>query len=279
DDGPTRTCSSFCQLSQGSGQFHHGCGSAARVDAAEDPGIAVIAKHDPFIGQLRAANATLDHIVGLSGVVHLDLDVNAHSLAAEVVLDRKSALPVIWSDWAVHMGEQRFGVVPGKWQRHDLWDRHCLLDRNSFGARHRGPSRSERIAGHHEIVCDGAALDVILRTPGAFGDDLTFLVSVFGWIAVDENSGCAFAFGGERFESAVTVGIRVADEDNFTFDVDTLLAEKFVIFGIAAVSVDEWRGYFARSGHTAPRQTDALVLHVRVSGDGQLAEAGAVMHG
>src|SRR5207253_654673 len=50
-----RTGSRFRQLSQGAREFHHCCRAAAGVDAAEDPGIAMIAEHDPFIGQLRAA--------------------------------------------------------------------------------------------------------------------------------------------------------------------------------------------------------------------------------
>ena len=108
---------------------------------------------------------------------------------------------------------------------------------------------------------------------------MTFLVSVFRGIAVDENRGRAFALGGERFEAAIAVGIRVADENNFAFDVDALLAQKFVVFGIAAVGVDERRRHLAGRRHAAPRRTDALVFHVGIAGDGQFAESGAVMNG
>ena len=91
--------------------------------------------------------------------------------------------------------------------------------------------------------------------------------------------GRAFALGGERFESAIAVGIRVAHENDFTFDVDALLAEKFVVFGIAAVGVDERSGHFAGGGHAAPRRTDAFVLQVRIAGNGQFAQDGAVVNG
>src|SRR4029077_18883545 len=109
----------------------------------------------------------------------------------------------------------------------------------TLGAGNRSPSWSERISGHHKIIGDGAALDVILGAPRPFGDHLTFLEPVFGGIAVDEKGGRAFALGGERFESTIAVGIRVTHQDDFAFDVDALLAEKFVVFGIAAVGVDE----------------------------------------
>ena len=56
---------------------------------------------------------------------------------------------------------------------------NCLLDGNAFGAGNRGPSGSERIAGDHEVVGDGSALNVIFGAPGAVGIDFAFFVSVF----------------------------------------------------------------------------------------------------
>ena len=120
DNRAPRTRSLPRQLSECAGQFHHGCGAAAGVNAAEDPGVAVIAEHDPLVGQLRAANAALDHVVRLSRIIHLDLHMHAYALAAKVIFDRQSALPVRWSQWTVHIREQWFGVVPGERQRHDL---------------------------------------------------------------------------------------------------------------------------------------------------------------
>jgi hypothetical protein len=137
----------------------------------------MIAEDDPFIGQLRATNAAFDHVVGLRGVVHLDLHMDANALAAEVILDRQTALPVVGRNGAVHICEQRLCIVPGKRQRHDFRDRNCLLDGNALGAGNGGPSWSERIAGHHEVICDGAALNVILGTPWTFWNDLASFVN------------------------------------------------------------------------------------------------------
>ena len=113
-------CLAFASLAESAGEFHHRGGAAGGIDAAEDPGVAVIAHHDPFVGQLCAADAAFDDVVGLGAVVHLDLEMDFHALAAEVILNRQSALPVLRSERAVQIFEQRLGVVPGERQRHDL---------------------------------------------------------------------------------------------------------------------------------------------------------------
>ena len=115
-------------------------------------------------------------------------------------------------------------------------------------------------------------------TPGAIGNDFAFLESVFGGIAVNEKCGGAFALGGERFESAIAVRIGIADEDDFAFDVDALLAQQVVVFGIAAVRVDQRGGHFAGGGHAAPGGADVFVFGVGVAEDGQFAQEGAVVN-
>ena len=60
------------------------------IDAAEDPCVAVIAEDDPLVGELGAADATFDDIVGLRAVVHLDFEMDFHVLAAEVILESAS---------------------------------------------------------------------------------------------------------------------------------------------------------------------------------------------
>ena len=120
---------------------------------------------------------------------------------------------------------------------------------------------------------------MILGAPWAVGNDFAFLESIFRGIAVDKNGGRAFTFGGERFESAIAVGIGIADEDDFTFHVDALLAQKIVIFGIAAVGVDQRSGDFSGGRHAAPRRADAFVFQVRIAGDGHFPQHGAIVNG
>ncbi len=91
------------------------------VDAAEYPGIAVVAQHNPFAGQFCAADAAFDDVVRLGAIVHVDFQMNFHALAAEVILNRQSTLPVVGPEWAIQIFEQRLGVVPGEWERHNFW--------------------------------------------------------------------------------------------------------------------------------------------------------------
>ena len=142
--------------------------------------------------------------------------------------------------------------MPGERQSHDLRREIACSIGMRFRAGDRGPSGSVRIAGDHEVVSDRAALDVIFGAPRAVGIDLAFLVSVFLRIAVDEHRGRAFALRGERFESAIAVGIGVAHEDDLAFDADAVFAQQIVVLGIAAVGVDDGRGNFSGDGHADP---------------------------
>ena len=57
----------------------------------------MIAHHHPFVGQFCAADAAFDDIVGLRAVVHFDFEMDFYAFAAEVILDRQSALPVLFA--------------------------------------------------------------------------------------------------------------------------------------------------------------------------------------
>ena len=126
-DGAARAHTLFRELPQGAGHFHHGCGAAAGIDAAEGPGIAMVAEHDPFVGQLCAANAAFDDVIGLRGIIHLNFQMDAHAIAAEVIVDGQSTLPCWRRDRTIHIFEQRFGIVPGERQSHYFWQRRCLI--------------------------------------------------------------------------------------------------------------------------------------------------------
>src|SRR6266581_6529439 len=133
--------------------------------------------------------------------------MNLHTLAAEVILDRQAALPILRSQGAVEVFEQWFGIVPGKRQGHDLGRGDCFFNGNTFCAGERGPSGSERVAGNDEVVGDGAALNVIFGPPRAVGIDLAFLVSIFLRIAVNHDGGGAFTLSSESLESAIAVRV------------------------------------------------------------------------
>ena len=72
-------------------------------------------------------------------------------------------------------------------------------------------------------------------------------VAVFGGIGIDQERGGSQAFGGERFESAIAVGIGISHQHDFPAHIDAVLAQVVVVFRIAAVRVDDRRGNFSRS--------------------------------
>ncbi len=143
----------------------------------------------------------------------------------------------------------------------------CFFDRNALCSGNRRPSGSVGIAGNHEVVGDGAALNVIFGAPWSVGIDLAFFVAVFLRVAVDEHGGRAFALRGEGFESAIAVGIRVADEHDLAFDADAVLAEQVVVFGIAAVRVDDGSGDFSGDRHADPGAGYGGIFRVIVAGE------------
>src|ERR1019366_7249348 len=162
--GSLRTHSLFLQLAQRARHLHHRRRATGGIDAAEYPGVTMIAEHDPFLGQLRTANSAFDDVVRLDGIVHLDLEMDARLLTAEVVLEGQTALPVRRGDGAAEIFEQVRSVFVRKRKRHYLWSRHGLLQRNTLRSRNRRPARGERIARNQEVVSDRSPLDVALRT-------------------------------------------------------------------------------------------------------------------
>src|SRR6266849_8504312 len=138
-----------------------------------------------------------------------------------------------------------FRSMPRQRQGHDFGQRGCLGDWDTLGAWYRSPSRGERISRHHEVVSDRAVLDVVLRPPRSLGKDFSLLVSVFGWIAVDQYRRGAFLLGSERLEATIAIRIRIADQNDFAFHINAVLAQQFVIGWIAAVGVHHGRSDLA----------------------------------
>src|ERR1700722_4252391 len=148
-----------------------------------------------------------------------------------------------------------------------------------FRARNGSPPGRGGIAWDHEVVGDGATLDFILRAPWAVGINFAFLVSIFLRIAVDQHGGGAFALRGERFESTIAIGVGIAHQNYFSFDADAVLAQHFVVFGIAAVGVDHWRGHVTGDRHAEPCAADGGVFRVVVAGERGFAQRRLIVHG
>ena len=166
----------------------------------------MIAEQNPFVGQLTAANARFDDGVRLHAGVHVHFHTSFYR-AGEAVRDGQSALPIFWRFGAIHIFEKRFGVTPRKWKRGNLWQRVRLLSGDVFCAGDGSPSGRSRIAGNNVIVRDCATLDVALRAPRTIRKNFAARGTIFCGIGINEQSGGALAFGGERLKAAIAVRI------------------------------------------------------------------------
>ncbi len=195
-------------------QLHHRRRAAGRIDAAEHPGVVVVAEHDPLVGPLAAADAALDDVVGLHVGLHVDLHAQPGG-AAEPVGER-AAPPFHASGAGGPPSASRIGWM----SRCDIGSAITLgIDTASDGGdppRARGgrPAGRQRITRHDVVVGDAAALQVAGRSPRAAREHLALAVAVLGRIRVDDHRRRAFTFGGERLEPAVAVRVRVAHDDD-----------------------------------------------------------------
>ena len=175
--------------------------------------------------------------------------------------------------------QQRFGIVPGKRDAHNFRQRYRLLRGNPFRARHRSVTRRQRIPRLQKIVSDRPALDVRFRTPRPVGIHRALGVTVFSRIGIYKDSRGAQAFGSQRLESAIAVGIRITHQHDFPAHINSMLPQIFVIFRIAAVRVNHRRRHFARSRIAQIRAINFRIFGVRVHIVGGFAQPGAIVSG
>jgi len=175
-------------------------------------------------------------------------------------------LPILRRFGTVHVFEKRPRVAPREWKSNDFRKRARFFRRDVFCAGDRCPAGRGGIAGNDVIVSDRAALNVTFRAPGAIGENFSFRVAIFRGIGINEQSGRAFPFGGERLEAAIAVGIRIADENDLALYADTVFPKKIVVFGIAAVRVDDFGADVARCGIAKVRAGDGGVSREMLRG-------------
>src|SRR5207302_3784118 len=133
--------------------------------------------------------------------------------------------------------KRRLGVAPGEGKSRNLRERARFFGSDALCARDGSPAGRGGISRDDVIVSDRTTLNVTFRAPGAVGENFSFRVSVFGRIGIDEQCRDSFSLGRERLEAAITVGIRIADENDLALYADTVFSKEIVIFGIAAMRV------------------------------------------
>ena len=84
---------SLLQFAERLRQLHHRRRATRRIDTAEDPGVVMVAEHDPLVRPIAAADAAFDDEVRLDVGAHVDLQMQTRVVTAESIVDRQAALP------------------------------------------------------------------------------------------------------------------------------------------------------------------------------------------
>ena len=176
--------------------------------------------------------------------------------------DGQRALPVRGRDRSAEVFEDRLCVAPRHRHRRNPRHRTRLVHWNSLRPVKRRPAGRQRVAGDDEVVGDGAALDVARRAPRAPREDVALAITVIHRVGVDDQRRNAAPFSFPGLETAIAVGVRVADDGDLAAGVDALCDQSVVVLGVAAVGVDDIRGDIAGARH--PEIGEARADAVRV---------------
>ena len=248
--------------------FQHGGGAAVGIDGAEDPGVAMIADDDRFIGILCAGNFSDDIPNGAESVVLLQQQVNLHRAGAHVIGEGQRALPGVGRFWTAERLQNGCGVTIGQRGRGNFWLVGGVGERDAFVGGQvwcGGEAWRRWIAGILEEILNRAALDAALGAIGAVRIDISLVIAVVGRIGVDDDSGRTVLLGDVNFDAAEIFS--VADDDDFSFDADVLGGKLSKIFGRAVVGVDDLGGDIAGGGIGVVGGGDTLVVLIRVVDD------------
>ena len=169
DDGAARLPSGAREFAEGAGGFEHRRGAAAGIGRAVNPGVMMIAEHDPFV--IGGAAELGDHVVDWPLlVIHDELHVNFGVAGAEVIGEREAALPIGGNGFSGEIAEDYGGILRVDRHGGDAREAGGVGGRETLCVRRGGNAGRERIAGIDLGVDDGAALDAADRAPGAVGE-------------------------------------------------------------------------------------------------------------
>jgi len=248
--------------------FQHSGGAAVGIDSAEDPGIAMIADDDRFIGILRAGNFSDDIPNGAESVVLLQDHVNLHRAGTHVVGEGQRALPGVGRLRTAKSLQNGRGITIGERCRGNFRFVGSVGEWDTFvGGQIRRGSETGRggVTGILEEILNRSALDATFGAIGTVGIDVSLIIAIVGGIGVDDDSGSAVLLCDVGFDAAEIFS--VADDDNLAFDADVLGGKLGEIFGRAVVGVDDFCGNVAGGRIGVVGSRDTLVVLIRVVAD------------
>ncbi len=230
------------ELAERPGELHQRSRPARWIDAAIDPRVAMVAHDHHVVGSLASDDHPGDGPDFPDAIVGPDFQ--AH--------DRIPGL------------EDHARVLVRQRRADDGRKRHRFGFRDAARAGYGWPPGRERVAGHHEVVHDAAALDVALRSPGTFRVHRPLARAVVFRIGIDQDPGGASLLRRQGLEAAIAVRHRVADERDLAADVDAAAGKGVVVGRIAAARVDDRRGDFAGRRVRVIRKPGLLRRDLRV---------------
>jgi len=163
----------------------------------------------------------------------------AHGAGADVIAERKTALPRLRDARAAHALEQRGRVLVRRRHHRDVRHLH-LAQRNPLRA------RMTRITGRARVtvvVHHAAALHAGLGAHRAFGIDVAAHVAVVGGIAVDDECDRAALLGLARLDAAIRVA--VARDRDLALHGNAHRIELLVVLDQSIVHVDDGCAHIA----------------------------------
>ena len=245
-------------------QLHQRRGSARRIDAPVDPRVAMIADDDHVVRPLAAADHARDGPDRPDAIVGADSQARNRRSGPGTIGERQRTAPGWRHFRTVQRLENDARVLVRQGRADDPRERHGVRRRDPAGVRQRRPSGRQRVAGHEEVVHDAAALDVALGPPRTLRVHLAFHVPVVRGIGIDQDSCGAALLSGQRLESTVAVGHRVAHQRDLAAHVNPARREPVVLGRVAAAGVDDRRGDVARGRVGVVRKTGFLDADLRV---------------
>ena len=214
-----------------------------------------------------------DHVADRA---HLARDVEGEAqpgrTGPDVIREGPAPLPgELGADGTAERLQDLARVLEREGQARDLRQDGGLGLRDAARARHRGPARRERIAGHDEVVDVGPALEVALRTPGSLGIDVALDVPVLRGIGIGDEGGDATLLRLQALAAAIAA--EVPGQRDLAPHVDAETGERVVVLGPAVVDVHDVGGERAALRVRVPGQGEGRLAAARVLGQDGLRTA------
>ena len=207
---------------------------------AVDPGVVVIAPHDPFVGPGGAGDPG-DHVVRRDDPpVEAELEMDSRRAGSDVIGDRQSPGPPGRRGPAADRGEQRLRIGPGERLNWNRRERRRLGSVEPLRVLRRADPGGQRVADEERHVHHAPALHALPRAEWTGRVGVPRVIAVVLRVRVDEAAHGAVLRGQLRLDAAP--GPAVLGDHDRALDRHAEALESVVVLRNAVVDEDERRG-------------------------------------